>query len=107
MLARIEGWEGPDAVSVEDFETNVNGLSIHPSPASSSLEIEITDTPESDFSIEIIGITGQVLISKVYKTGVLKSSKFSIDISDLNDGIYFVKLSTPRNTIMDKFIKIE
>ena len=80
--------------------TSVNSLTnndiiIFPNPASTN--IQITGLKLQAENLQIIDITGKVVI-----TSSLQGTKQSIDISNLEKGIYYLKI----NTDTQKFIKI-
>ena len=72
---------------------------MYPNPANQNLNVE------SEFGIEnvsVYGITGNIVLDK--STGTLKRIQ-SIDISRLNNGIYFVKVFSNGQTTYTKFVK--
>ncbi len=70
-------------------------LSIYPNPTSSELTIE---TEESITKIEIIDITG-----KTIKT--ITPSLNRINVTELPEGVYFIRIISEENIITHKFIK--
>ncbi len=75
-------------LNIDDFIYNNNPFSIYPNPASSNninIDFNITDT--SELSINLFDINGKNLLSESDIT-----SKTSIDISSISQGIYFVSL---------------
>ena len=77
--------------------TNVtnNSLSIYPNPATSFITIETNSVIEN---VKIVDIAGKVLIQKDNVTS-------SIDIKDLSEGVYFVKIQLDNKTIVRKLVK--
>ena len=89
MWAMIAGWEGTTNIKNIDMENNI---SISPNPASNTINIntklKITD-------LTIINSNGQIV-----KT--IQNNNKTIDISDLETGIYILKIN---NAFTTKFIK--
>jgi Secretion system C-terminal sorting domain len=77
-------------------ELNTNNYSIYPNPTSNQLNIEINEVGVRE--INIIDITG-----KTVKTFTLNFN--TINVSDLQKGIYFIKFIGDEKTITKKFIK--
>ena len=74
---------------------NNNSISIYPNPATTVLNVEA----EGYNTVEIVNILGQV----VY--GANATSNMQINVSDLNNGVYFVRLNGANGTATQKFIK--
>ena len=72
-----------ETTNTKDLTTN--SLNIYPNPTSSILNIETDFTGEMNF--EVISPIGAVILK-----GVLNSSKQTIDFSDLNANIYYLKI---------------
>ena len=67
-------------------------LSIYPNPAQDNISIEMNGIPkDSEFIVEVLNTTG----SKVgTKTIINSTNHFSIDVSNLQQGLYFVLIKT-------------
>ena len=74
-------------------ETNFD---LYPNPATKSLTIETS----KNATVEIVNMQGQLV-----KAIPNISNKTSIDISGLQDGMYFVKLTTDEGSVVRKFVK--
>ncbi len=75
-----------------------NSLLIYPNPANEVITIDITENKAQ--SISITNTLGEILL-----TEKINSSLFSINISALNSGVYFIKLENSKDFITKKFIK--
>lgn len=73
-----------------------SSLSIYPNPVRNTLYIEIENIPVE--KVEIVDLLGKPIISR-------KSNYEAVDMSQFNNGIYFVKIYTEKNIITRKFIK--
>ena len=71
-------------------------VSIHPNPSSGNIQISVKGNPTNTVFISITNSVGQLCISKEIK---LSSNEFSLDISDLNPGIYYINLTNSTNGI--------
>ena len=81
---------------VPNWEYNV---SIYPNPATTTLNLSSTGT--SDFDISVLDITG-----KVIKTERMLDQIFTFDVSDLESGMYMLRLvSTDGASKVVKFVK--
>lgn len=81
------------------IDNNINdGISIYPNPAEDYLVVR------SDISIKalhIINISGE----KVYTNTIRPTEEFSIPVSQLASGVYFLQIETDNKTLIKKFIK--
>ena len=81
-----------ESLSVNDFD--IAGLKIYPNPASNSLNIKATTIIDK---IELYSVLGH----KVHETNKTNS----IDISNFDSGVYFVKIYSGNNSLSKKIIK--
>jgi len=80
-------------LGVDEF--TLNAISISPNPATDFINIELPSS-NTTFSSEIYSITGQL---------VLKSNESRLDISNLNSGIYMLRVQTDNGVASRRIIK--
>lgn len=78
---------------------NENGFLIYPNPTSSKISISFFDFG-NEVKIELIDLTGKIL-----QTNLTVEEKMEIDISGLNNGMYFVKIKSSQKEVIKKIIK--
>ncbi len=119
--AGYETFEVNDVVVVADMNTPVNfyltpvdmltgieqqdseHILVYPNPFSSRLNISIP-TEESVFAIEVKDIKGQVIKKENYNGNSI-SGLFSLNLSELNSGIYFYNIQTSKDNYSGKITK--
>jgi hypothetical protein len=79
--------------------TELNDFKVYPNPASSFVNIEFDNLPETGTSIEIIDVNGKSLIKKI-----LESSINTVEISQLPTGIYILKVNNSQHYKTKKLI---
>ncbi len=79
-------------------KTENSGINIFPNPANDLLNITLPPAT-NPYLIEIFNINGKKVISKILKTDQNK-----IDISDLSEGIYMIKVYTKEGPFVKKII---
>jgi len=84
-------------LSVDEIAANI-AVSVYPNPATDVINISVTGN-NNDMNAEIYNVSGQV----VYKAAVQNHS--SINISNLPDGMYYIKLNGETANGTQKFIK--
>ena len=77
-------------------EGNSNAFQISPNPVKEELTI-IFDTPNSDYSTEITGLRGEVIARS--------QNESKVNVSQLANGVYFLKVVTSEGISIQKFIK--
>ena len=92
-LEEIEDYK--DITGIED--NFANNVSIYPNPAKDRLYIETESEIEDIVVFDIYGRRQQ--------TTVNGQQTLSIDISNLNSGVYFVKITTAEGNIVKRFVK--
>jgi len=87
-------------VGVKPTAEKISKVSIYPNPTNSNFNIEI---PENFVGgeISIIDLTGKV----VMKDRILQGSIKRFDVSNLNDGIYLIRLNNGSTQFTDRLIK--
>ena len=79
---------------------NKQELNVYPNPASDFITIEFAEQIEKS-NYEIIDISGRKINS-----GFINNTKYNIDISKMERGIYFINILNKQNSFSKKFIKM-
>ncbi len=80
-------------------ETQVK-ITIYPNPVQNLLNIQLSDIQLVTGSIQIFDVSGRVVTSQNFET-----DKFSIDVSNLTQGVYILQINTEAFTQKLKFVK--
>ena len=84
------------------YETEqTSSLNLYPNPVQDKLYIE-TQALTQTLTIEIYDVYGRVQNLRNSETQKLRNS---IDVTDLNSGVYFVKVRTENGNIVKRIIK--
>jgi len=83
---------------IEEYDSNKNSLSVFPNPSSSSLRIEMNNSIIQ--TIEITDVTGRIV-----KQFTPNDSMLQINVSDLSNGVYYVKAVANNQSQTTKLIK--
>ncbi len=88
-------------LSVEDLELFSSSIKIYPNPTNSSIQISYDNSINNLKSYQINDIKGRVVLQNEYD-----NLSNSINLNNLNAGVYFIKLNTKDDlTIIKKIIK--
>ena len=88
----------------EEFSEN-NTVEIYPNPVSDIATISFNTESAENISISIIDLTGRVvksISSQHFQSG---ENKITVDLSELNNGIYFVQIKSNAIFYSSKLIK--
>lgn len=90
-------------VGVEELST-ISEISIYPNPATTTLALSFIAKESGDLTLAISDVIGKSISNQVIdiKTGFFNQD---IDISELNNGIYFLELTQGNETKVIKFVK--
>ncbi len=80
-------------VSNNELNENSITMNVYPNPVTSSLTVEISDNGMNK-TMYLVTVDGQII-----KTTTLHSVSQSIDMSDLSNGLYFLKIEGQNETI--------
>jgi endonuclease I len=75
-----------------------NSVNIYPNPADDKLHVR--SLSENIKLVKVVDISGKLIIKKV-----LDGNRYSLDLSKLTEGMYFVEIQTSSHTIRKSFIK--
>jgi len=78
-------------------ENQLPSLNIYPNPSSANVSIE---TPITKGFYHLRDITGKTLLQ-----GTVPASKFSVDLSHLSSGVYFISISDGDRQVNGKVVK--
>lgn len=88
-----EPWRTANNVSVEE-RAGENGLALYPNPTTGLLNLGL-DLPGVDrVALDVFNVLGERVKTAVFPTGGGAQTR-TIDLADLNNGIYYVTLSGP------------
>lgn len=90
-------YEGNEPVGVNEVNTT-NQISIYPNPANEVITVNISN--ESLSRIEIYDITGKLVLSQT-----VRQKKTTIDIKDLNSGMYLMNVISGNAKYSERIIK--
>ena len=106
-VRRIQQWFAIDSfpscaftVGINNISQNDNSLSIYPNPAFENITINFSSTSKN-ISIKIFDTTGRL----VRNIENVKSGENSINISELENGLYLLNLRDGNNSVTRRFIK--
>ncbi len=89
----------------ELLEPSEAAMTISPVPADNYLDITLAhDALENDLSLEVLDITGKVIMNFKVSKGDLKNYK--LDVSELNEGTHILNIRSTTKLITKQFIKI-
>jgi len=88
-------------VGINDISTNNANVSIFPNPANDKTTISIESRVNSLINIELMNILGKT-VRKEYMNLSIGSNTKELNLEGLSKGIYFIKLSNNKNTIVRK-----
>jgi len=89
-------------IGIDEQAANENNWSVYPNPAANEIQITNALLNKGEFDVAIFDITGKK-VKEIKAYSLIQKS--TIDISDLDKGIYVVSISSENATINKKIIK--
>ncbi len=80
------------SLSVNAFDLSDEKAFVFPNPAKNNFTIQFPKNSASDVNMTIINTNGQVVKKQIISKNEIINNEKAIDISNLNNGIYFVQL---------------
>ena len=78
-------------MGVNEFESNIRSLSIYPNPANEELNINYNFFNAENVAFQLIDLTGRVILNDS-GSGIKNGTK-TINVKNINNGIYLLRLS--------------
>ncbi len=85
-----------------DNENSDMGVEVYPNPTNGIVNLSIAGNISNSLEINIFDIAGKVVISKTHESG---TENVKIDMSELSDGVYFVKIYNGSDIVVKKIVK--
>lgn len=85
-----------------DIQTDFVKLS--PNPVNEKINIIVNTDISSELEIKLIDLTGKLLINNVYSNNSTRS--LFLDVTSINSGIYFLKITSGKKTFIEKVLII-
>ena len=73
-------------------EVNSSEISIYPNPSTGNFNLNISNVNTASVDVEITDVSGKVILSNAYNTNN-GSVNESINISNVDDGVYIVRVN--------------
>ena len=92
-------------VSINDHKNKIGSVSLYPNPTADNTTLIIDNYNVESINVLVYDITGKLVMSPIQNQSLLVGkNKFTINTSDLNNGIYFVTLITNKGKETVKLI---
>ncbi len=89
----------------ESTPARENSIPVYPNPFSSTITLELNLSDTKNVSIFIIDVVGKEVKNISTKTLQSGKNKITVDLSELNNGIYFCKMIADNKSLTIKLIK--
>jgi hypothetical protein len=76
-------------------------FSIYPNPTSSNTTVVLSGNNSTNYSVEVIDMTGKVIYS-IVNNGEVSTSE--LELNGISKGVYFVKVNTLQGTKMKQLV---
>lgn len=91
------------SITEQSFAEDIN---IYPNPVTGILTFDLKSNKQQKFDIEIYNTSGQLILQKEFNVNkTITTGINTINVADLSNGIYFIKVITDEKIITQKFIK--
>lgn len=90
----------PDWVAINDRPISIAGLNVYPNPISQNAVIEVPNSTNNNWVLNIMDFSGRVIRQETAQSG----SKFAFMRNSLKSGIYIFELSSGNKVLREKVI---
>ena len=102
ITTRIDAIEvyNSDLNAIEDLKFAENEISVYPNPVQNQLNIKLVNANSSYVNLTLFDVSGKIMIQKAINSR--NAPDYQLDVSGLNTGLYFLKITSDRKTITKK-----
>nr|WP_321235202.1 T9SS type A sorting domain-containing protein [uncultured Psychroserpens sp.] len=86
--------------SLSVSESSTLEFDMYPNPAKETLTITLNASSLGNVTLDIVDLQGKLVLEKV----ISQSNTIDVNVSDLQSGLYFVKLNASNKTLVEKLI---
>ena len=102
-----EGIDADKLAFVMDLKNNRRGrikeyVDVYPNPSSGVFALNVTLKKGAEAEISILDVMGKELM--LVSSGYITSKSFDIDMSEMPDGVYVVKIQTSEETKLERIV---
>ena len=83
------------------ISSNLNAAVVYPNPTAGSLGITLQKQLQHTSTLDIVDLAGRILITKTLASG---TSQFSLNVSGLSSGRYFIRIRNSSESINESFL---
>ena len=103
----FEQTDSPDGEEQSFVESKEQKMVVFPNPVSANfLNVDMRRIPEGDYNLQLTNVLGLVLRSEKVMHHFGKFSYLQVDVSQLKQGVYFIRIANPTFIGDAKFIKL-
>jgi len=85
-------------------EMGLESILIYPNPSENQVTVEVRFNAPTDYRIDLTDMLGkQVILPEIFENKV--EAKIAYDLSELATGVYFIKISSKGETLVQKLLK--
>jgi hypothetical protein len=89
--------------AVNEIYSNSNLINVYPNPATNFIHLRFGDE-EGRLQLQIVNLSGQIMQEKILES-VISGSDYTMDMSHLSAGIYFINIISNQRIINTRIIK--
>lgn len=89
---------------INELHESENIISVFPNPTTDNITITLNQTNEELFTIELLDVTGRKIKTFINNEALSKQKTISLNLENINAGIYFLKITGSDNTSVTKKI---
>ncbi|MFN8143590.1 MAG: LamG-like jellyroll fold domain-containing protein [Bacteroidia bacterium] len=99
----VIGTTGNSPLNTSSLTTNLNGFELSPNPVQNQLNITFSGSEKTAVQLEILDETGRIVLN--VSSASLNSERVTLDLNQLQAGMYFMRMNDGENLTLQKFIK--
>jgi hypothetical protein len=89
--------------NTEEVRADLNKVQLYPNPTRGAVRLELTLSEVQDINLQVLNLVGQKILEQVERD--VKQLSYSLDLSSLPNGVYFVRVRAGGEQVVKKLIK--
>ncbi len=89
--------------NTEDLKADLRNLLLYPNPTTGQIRLELLLTETRDVNIQVLNIVGQKILEQMERD--VRQLSQALDLSDLPNGVYFLRIQAEGEQVVRRLIK--